>query len=175
MRERFSLWKFRYRRSGLVIAESDWIPNVVTRECHDQMMDLFFRATATATPVRFEVGLCNSIPDVSTTGATLSGEMSGSGYGRGLLTRDTTGFPVLSTNPDNPADTPYTITPAPVTFMATGGTIGSFQSAFLVARVQLGSDITVLTDRLLCTAGTNVNQITDGDAFDVTIQMTLGS
>jgi hypothetical protein len=125
-------------------------------------------------PARFEIGLCNSIPDPSTSGASLSGEMSGAGYQRQRLSRTSVDFPTLSPDPEFPETTPYFIMTAPHTFAAAGGTIGIFQSAFLVAKVQLGSDPTVLTDRLICAASTNVNQIVEGDSYDVTIKMTLG-
>ena len=172
--EHLSYWKYRLRdASGIVVAESpEFVPNILAREGEQLLLGNFFRNDPLAAPTYFEIGLCDSSPTILTTAASLTGEPSAAQYNRQRLNRDSVSWPTLAI-PTSTPNGPYKIYTAIVSFHAAGGDITPFTSAFIVARVQLGSDPTVLTPFLISAAATTQTSIPNGNTLDVTIAISI--
>lgn len=165
-------WRFTHRApSGLVLAESPWVDNLLTREGAYLILDVFFRGRVQSTPVRFQIGLVNSTPTFTTSAATMAGEVSGGGYARLNLDRNEVDWPTLA--PDSGGG-PYRIASITKTFTAVTTSIGPFTSGVLLALIPDPLDSTRTVAYLVSAASTGlVTSIAPGSSYDITIQLNL--
>lgn len=107
-------WKFRHERAGQLIWASSigevdlevgsveylealgdqlWTPNALADEGEEIILDVFFRGASA--PASLYIGLVAGSPAETTTLATMT-EVTGTGYARGALARNTTDWPTLA-------------------------------------------------------------------------------
>lgn len=91
-------WRFEHKRDGEVIWESDPIglfhSNALADEGEKSMLDVYFAGT---TPLaNLYVRLYNDTPVDTDTLATLTGEVTGTGYAAITLARGTTDWPTVA-------------------------------------------------------------------------------
>ena len=126
-------------------------------EGEQQILDVYFRGAIP--PSGFYLGLCNVTGGVANmaetlTLATLTGEALGNGYARQLIERSNTGWPTLALDLGD-----YMVTSSEESFVASGGSIGPVNVAFLatssdntgklVAAVDLSTSRTMATTETL--------------------------
>lgn len=98
-------------------------------EGEQQILDVYFRGAAP--PAGFYIGLCNVTGGVvnmaeTLTLATLTGEAAGNGYARQLIERSAVGWPSLALDAGD-----YMVTSSEESFVASGGSVGPVNVAFL--------------------------------------------
>ena len=185
VREHPTSWRFQHRNAdGLIVWASGigdldeilpgskehvelmhdqpWKLNLLTNAGENNINDVYFRATTE--PTSFYIGLSTS--DEATLGeaATLSGisEVTGTGYARQQVTRDSSGWPTLVGD---------TVTSSTETFTA-GGTWTGAVSAFLTDSPSgttggTGGNIAIIISDLSAT-----RTLANGESLDVSIAVT---
>lgn len=129
------------------------------------ILDVFFRGATP--PAGFHLGLCNVSGGVANmaetlTLATLTGELSGNGYSRQAIERNSTGWPSLALDAGD-----YQATSSEETFTAAGGSIGPGNVAFLATT----SDN---TGKLLCAVDLSTPRtLANGESLKVTYKVKL--
>lgn len=141
------------------LAEQRWTPNALADEGEQQILDVYLRG-ATA-PTSLYLGLVAGSPSDTTTLATMT-EVTGTGYARIALARNTTDWPTLALNSGD-----YMATSAAKVFTA-GGTWTGATNAF-VTDASSGTSGKFLIYSPLAATRTLVN----GDTLTVTSTVKL--
>jgi hypothetical protein len=143
----------------MLVAEAQtWQHNALLDDGENNMLDVYFRSNAA--PASFYFALVNSTPAETITMATLSGEVTGTGYARIAVARNTTDWaaPTLSTD--------YSTTSVTKTFTA-GGTWTSAITLMLVTSAS-GTTGLALASAALSATRTLVNGDTLATSMTVT-------
>lgn len=155
------LYKFVHKdKDGNIIEESDWLENHITDDGLEQLYDVYFRGAA-APDSDFEVGL-NTLSLAQTSSYVDLTEVTGTGYAREALTRDSTatGFPTLTLDSGD-----MQVTSATVTFENTGSSAwDEAVDGFLVSN-DVGDGYVLISFRPLSTART----LQSGDTLEITV------
>jgi hypothetical protein len=138
-----TFWKFEHQREGRLIwasglgdldlligspeyleaiGDQPWESNALADEGEQQILDVYFRGASP--PASLYVGLVAGSPSDTTTLATMT-EVSGTGYARIALARNSTDWPTLALNSGD-----YQVVSLAKTFTA-GGTWTGATNAFL--------------------------------------------
>lgn len=142
-----------------VIREQLWIPNALMDGGENAILDVFFRAGTAPT---FYFGLYNDTPIDTDTPATLAGEVTGTGYARISVARNTTDWPSLALDSGD-----YKVTSATKTFTAAGSSWSQATSLVLVSSGPAGGTTTGVA--YAWAALSQTRQLGDGDSLDVTM------
>lgn len=134
-----------------------WTPNVLADEGEQNVLDVYFRA-ATA-PTNFFLRLYNDTPIETDTLATLTGEVTGTGYGAITVARNTTDWPTLALDSGD-----YMVTMANKVFTAGGtwtaatylvmATVGTGTAGLLILYSALGATRTLIVNDTLTVSAT---------------------
>jgi hypothetical protein len=91
-------WTARHWRRGALLWEMVDAPNALMDEGEEQILDVYLRAAAAPSSHYFGLGNNGGTPGVPAETATLAGitEVSGAGYGRIAVARNTTDWPTLA-------------------------------------------------------------------------------
>lgn len=116
-----------------VINDQGLLPNNLVDEGEDDILDVYFRA-ATA-PTNFFLRLYNDTPVDTDTLATLTGEVTGTGYpGTNTIERNTTGWPTLA-----PDSGDARVVSKTISWENTGGSAWGAATHSVLATVQTGT------------------------------------
>jgi hypothetical protein len=105
-------FKFQHCCGDKPVWESDWVPNQLVDGGEQSMLDVFYRAGTAPT---FHFSLWNDTPVDTDTIATLVSEVTGTGYARISVARNSTDFPTLALDAGD-----YRVTSIQKTFTAGG-------------------------------------------------------
>lgn len=174
-------WKYQHRRDGRIIwasglgemdvpvedapavkASQLWTPNALADEGESSMLGVYFRGATP--PTAFFLRLYNDTPVDTDTLATLTGEVTGTGYAAIELSRDTTDWPILALDSGD-----YQVTSDD--FVFTGGPGGWTAATHLVmATVASGTVGLLVTYNALGATRTLI----ENDALTVSVAVKLG-
>ncbi len=154
-------WSFVHLNADGSIKDSWKMYNALLDEGEQDILDIVFRDATE--PSSFYIGLCNSTPSETTTLTTLTGEVTGGGYARIALARNTTDFPTLALDSGD-----YQLTSLAKTFTASGGAFSSATTAFLCT-VASGTSGKLYASVALSSTRT----IADGESLQVTFNIKL--
>lgn len=127
-----SLWIIKHYRGDKIIWGNAGF-NSLTQEGEESLLESFFRNDASYTPANFFIRLCNSIPLVTDTLATIQKELPvvAGGYEPKLLERSVVGFPnkTLTSNGN------YRLVSKEILFEAINTVIGPVTHAFMATSI----------------------------------------
>lgn len=143
-----------------IIHSQEWIENALADAGEQSILDVWFRASASVPTFYF--ALFNDTPVDTDTPATLTGEVTGTGYARISVARNTTDWPTLALDAGD-----YQVTSATKTFSA-GGTWTS------ATQLCLMSDASGTTGSFWAWAALSATRtLQNGDTLDVSMAVKL--
>ena len=143
-----------------VLYNSGWLKNDMTDDGLEEMYDVYFRGES-APDSPFEIGLNNDSLSQTSSFEDLT-EVTGTGYSRPIIERNTTGFPTLALD-----NTDMQVTTKTVTFENTGSSAWTEAVDGFLLSNDSGNGYRLISFKALSAPRT----LQPGDTLDVTINI----